>query len=61
MKRTPPVLTDDVRPEYDFAAMKDGVRGKYVQRVREGSNIVLIEPEVAEVGYHVSRARCPER
>jgi hypothetical protein len=28
--------------------MKGGVRGKYVQRIREGTNIVLIEPEVSE-------------
>jgi hypothetical protein len=28
--------------------MKGGVRGKYAHRVREGTNIVLIEPEVAE-------------
>jgi len=28
--------------------MKDGVRGKYVKRYREGANIVLIDPEVTE-------------
>lgn len=39
---------DDLQPEYDFAAMPGGVRGKYVKRLREGSNIVLLEPEVAE-------------
>ncbi len=38
---------DDLRPEYDFATMKGGVRGKYVARLRKGSNLVLIEPEVA--------------
>lgn len=38
---------DDLRPEYDFAAMKGGVRGKYVARLRKGSNLVLLEPEVA--------------
>jgi hypothetical protein len=37
-----------MRSEYDFGSMKGGIRGKYVQRVREGSNIVLIEPEVAD-------------
>ena len=41
-------MTDDVRPEYDFASMEGGVRGKYVNRLREGTNIVLIEPEVSE-------------
>ena len=27
--------------------MKGGVRGKYFKRFREGTNIVLVEPEVA--------------
>lgn len=47
MKKTNPIPSDDMRPEYDFASMKGGVRGKYVRRAREGTNIVLIEPEVA--------------
>ena len=34
-------------PEYDFASMKGGVRGKYVKRLRAGSNLVLLEPDVA--------------
>jgi len=38
---------DDLKPEYDFAAMKGGVRGKYAARLRKGSNLVLLEPEVA--------------
>ena len=38
---------DDLRPEYDFASMKGGVRGTYVARLRKGSNLVLLEPEVA--------------
>jgi len=38
---------DDLRPEYDFASMKGGVRGKYAARLRKGSNLVLLEPEVA--------------
>jgi hypothetical protein len=39
---------DDMRREYDFASMKGGVRGKYVRRIREGTNIVVIEPDVAD-------------
>ena len=35
---------DEMRPEYDFSG---GVRGKYVQRFREGTNIVILEPDVA--------------
>ncbi|HET9359172.1 MAG TPA: hypothetical protein VFO58_05455 [Vicinamibacterales bacterium] len=48
MKKTSRILIDDMRPEYDFASMKGGVRGKYARRAREGTNVVLIEPEVAD-------------
>src|SRR5947207_10398449 len=48
MKKTNHIQADDMRPEYDFAAMKGGVRGKYAGRAREGTNIVLIEPEVTD-------------
>ncbi len=48
MKKGNQSLNDDLRPEYDFASMKGGVRGKYVKRFRKGTNIVLVEPEVAE-------------
>ena len=41
--------TDDLRPEYDFSKMKGGVRGKYAQRYRAGTNLVKIDPDVAEV------------
>ena len=41
-------MKDELRPEYDFASMKGGVRGKYLKRFREGTNIVLLDPEVAE-------------
>lgn len=48
MKKTNHTPRDDMRSEYDFASMKGGVRGKYFKRFREGTNIVLVEPEVAE-------------
>jgi hypothetical protein len=35
---------DTMRPEYDF---RGGVRGKYVSRYREGTNVVVLEPDVA--------------
>jgi hypothetical protein len=47
MKKTNRILAEDMRAEYDFASMKGAVRGRYTKRVREGTNIVLIEPEVA--------------
>ena len=36
---------DELLPEYDLTG---GVRGKYVQRYREGTNVVLLDPDVAE-------------
>lgn len=48
MKKIHNALDDDMRPEYDFASMKGGVRGKYAKRTREGSNIVLLAPEVVD-------------
>ena len=38
---------DDLRPEYDFSKLKGHVRGKYVERYREGTNLVLLDPDVA--------------
>lgn len=39
-----------LRPEYDLKLLlKDGVQGKYSERYREGTNIVLLAPDVAEV------------
>jgi hypothetical protein len=39
---------DDTRPEYDFASMKGGVRGKYYEQYRNETNVVLLDPDVAE-------------
>ncbi len=41
-------LEDEVRPEYDFSKMKGGVRGKYVERYKTGTNVVLLDPDVAQ-------------
>ncbi len=41
-------LENDMRAEYDFASMPGGIRGKYVQRLRRETNIVVLEPDVAE-------------
>ena len=35
---------DDMRDEYDFSS---GVRGKYAQRFAKGSNVVVLDPDVA--------------
>ena len=41
--------SDDLRPEYDLSRLKGGVRGKYFRRAIAGTNLVLIEPELAGV------------
>jgi hypothetical protein len=40
---------DELRREYDLSKLKGGVRGKYYRRALAGTNLVLIEPELAEV------------
>ena len=35
---------DTMRPEYDFSK---GVRGKHAARYAEGTNVVVLEPDVA--------------
>jgi len=37
--------TPEMRAEYDFSG---GVRGKYVDRYRRGTNVVLLDPELAD-------------
>ena len=39
--------TSDLRPEYDLRQLGTGVRGKYYARASSGSNLVLIEPDLA--------------
>lgn len=40
---------DDLRSEYDLSQLKDGVRGKYYREATAGTNLVLIDPELANV------------
>jgi len=47
MKKDSPT-DSDMRDEYDFSSMRGGVRGKYAERLRRESNIVVLEPEIAE-------------
>jgi hypothetical protein len=39
---------EELRSEYDFASMKGGVRGKHYLEYRNGTNVVLLQPDVAE-------------
>jgi hypothetical protein len=36
----------DMRDHYDFS---NGVRGKYARRYAEGTNVVLLDPDVARI------------
>lgn len=38
----------DMKEEYDFSKMKSLGKGKYADRYKEGTNVVLIDPDVAE-------------
>ena len=41
-----PPETDELRPEYDRSDLHGGVRGKYFDRYRKGTNLALLEPDV---------------
>lgn len=48
-KRFQSEMDDELRSEYDLRELlKGAVRGKYVERYRAGTNLVLLEPDVAE-------------
>jgi hypothetical protein len=39
---------DELRTEYEFEnLLSDGVRGKYADEYRRGTNLVLLDPDVA--------------
>ena len=41
--------SDELRPEYDLAnLLKEGVRGKYSKRFEQGTNLVLLSPDIAK-------------
>ncbi len=42
-------MEDELRPEYDLSKLKNATKGKYASRYREGTNLILLEPDVAEV------------
>jgi hypothetical protein len=39
--------SDDLRPQYDLSALGPPVRGKYFARASAGTNVVLLDPDVA--------------
>jgi hypothetical protein len=46
MKKKRPAKPESMRPEYDFSG---GVRGKYSERFAKGTNVVVLDPDVAAV------------
>jgi hypothetical protein len=46
MSQNPARDRDSLREEYDFSR---GVRGKHHEAYRRGTNVVLLDPDVAEV------------
>lgn len=47
MKKSPgKPVPDEMRPEYD---LRGGVRGKYYERYQQGTNVVLLEPDLAKI------------
>jgi hypothetical protein len=41
--------SDELRPEYRREDLGPGIRGKYVDAYRSGTNLVLLSPDVAKV------------
>jgi hypothetical protein len=41
--------SEEMRPEYLREDLGPGVRGKYLEAYREGTNLVLLSPDVAKV------------
>jgi len=50
-------VEDELRPEYDLRKLlKGSVRGKYAERYRAGTNLVLLAPDVARAFANNSEA-----
>ena len=39
-------IAEEMRPEYDFS---QGVKGKYSKKYNEGTNIILLDPDIASL------------
>jgi hypothetical protein len=42
------VRRDELRREYELSKWNGGVRGKYIERYRAGTNLVLLSPDAAK-------------
>ena len=45
MKKVEAEQEDERRPEYDFSQLKGRMRGKYVERYRASTNLVLLDSD----------------
>jgi hypothetical protein len=48
MKKATARKNNGLRREYDLSKLRGGVRGKYYRRFTEGTNLVLLDPDVAD-------------
>jgi hypothetical protein len=49
MRKTKKIAADELRSEYRRSDFGPLVRGKYVERLRTSSNVVILDPEVADL------------
>ena len=48
MKKVKSKIEDELRPEYKRSDFGEIVRGKYAERIKSKTNVVLLEPEIAQ-------------
>jgi hypothetical protein len=46
MKKDDQRQDDELREEYDHKDLKGGIRGKYLERYRKGTNLAKLAPDV---------------
>lgn len=49
MKKPKKPASDELRPEYKRSDFPVVVRGKYIERLQRSTNVVVLDPELAEV------------
>ena len=49
MRKAKEVAADELRSEYKRSDFGTLVRGKYIERLRTSSNVVILDPEVADL------------
>lgn len=48
MKKKNDTEDDELEPEYDFSKLKKAGRGMFAEKYRQGTNVVLLAPDVAK-------------